>query len=219
MSLNTEPFLEQNARWPAAGRHILAQFDTESVVVYQAYAPPIGRFAASHGYFGGEFSYSRMSWIKPNFLWMMYRSGWGAKPGQEVVLAVRLRREFFDSLLMQAVPSTFVSGLYADATEWKRAVRRSGVRLQWDPDHGPKGQPLQRRAIQLGLRGDVLEEYGKRAILEIQDLSGFVAEQRQRVQLGDLEALLTPSETVYAPADPEIARRLGLADPSVGVPG
>jgi hypothetical protein len=40
-----------------------------------------------------------MSWIKPGFLWMMYRSGWGTKSGQQVVLAVRLPREFFDHLL------------------------------------------------------------------------------------------------------------------------
>ena len=90
MSLITEPYSAQNARWPGSGRHILAQFDAESVVVYQAYNPAIGQFAARHGYFGGDFGMSRMSWIKPNFLWMMYRSGWGTKENQEVTLAVRL---------------------------------------------------------------------------------------------------------------------------------
>ncbi|WP_141653813.1 DUF4291 family protein, partial [Erwinia billingiae] len=25
------------------------------------------------------FSMTRMTWIKPSFLWMMYRSGWGMK--------------------------------------------------------------------------------------------------------------------------------------------
>lgn len=80
--LITESYASQRLRWPQAGRHILAQFDDDSIVVYQAYRPAIGRFAAAHGYFGGEFSYLRMSWIKSNFLWMMYRSGWGTKPGQ-----------------------------------------------------------------------------------------------------------------------------------------
>jgi hypothetical protein len=70
-SLRLESFQAQSARWPASGRHVLAQYDDESVVVYQAYRPSIGQFAAEHGYFGGEFSLSRMSWIKPNFLWMM----------------------------------------------------------------------------------------------------------------------------------------------------
>jgi len=50
------------------------------------------------GFFGGASSLERMSWVKPNFLWMMYRSDRGRSPNQEVVLAVRLRRTFFDSL-------------------------------------------------------------------------------------------------------------------------
>ena len=66
MNLLTEPYVAQAARWPKQGRHILAQFDDESVIVYQAYRPAIGHFATQHGFFGGEFSLSRMSWIKPN---------------------------------------------------------------------------------------------------------------------------------------------------------
>src|SRR5689334_15253432 len=101
--LRLESFQAQSARWPAAGRHVLAQFDDETVVVYQAYRPSIGQFAAEHGHFrGGGFSLDRMSWIKPNFLWMMYRCGWAQKDGQAVVLAVWLARSAFDEILAQA---------------------------------------------------------------------------------------------------------------------
>src|SRR3954453_8895210 len=130
MRLQTEPYPEQRQRWPTSGRHILAQFDDESVVVYQAYRPEIGHFAAKHGYFGGAFSLDRMSWIKPNFLWMMFRSGWGTKEGQEVTLAVWLRRSAFDTLLKEAVHSIFVPGVYASQGEWKQPVARSSVQLQ-----------------------------------------------------------------------------------------
>ena len=106
MALIMEPYREQVEVWPKEGRHILAQFDDETVIVYQAYRPAIGRFAAENGAFGGDFSFSRMSWIKPNFLWMMYRSGWGTKEIQEVTLALRVRRTFFDTLLAEAVPSS-----------------------------------------------------------------------------------------------------------------
>jgi hypothetical protein len=152
VNLVTEPYLAQVGRWPRTGRHILAQFDAETVVVYQAYKPSIGRFAAEHGSFGGEFSFTRMSWIKPNFLWMMYRSGWGTKEGQEVTLAVTLRRTAFDAILAGAVHSTFVPEVYGSRSEWEQALARSAVRLQWDPDHSPTGAKLERRAIQLGLR-------------------------------------------------------------------
>src|SRR5262245_23980047 len=107
--LRTAPYLDQVVDWPREGRHILAQYDEETIIAYQAYRPAIGGFASQHGYLGGEFSYSRMSWIKPNFLWMMYRSGWGAKEGQEITLALRLRRSFFDQLLLAAVASTYAS--------------------------------------------------------------------------------------------------------------
>src|SRR5262245_5569752 len=110
-AIPTEHYLDQRKRWPSSGRHILACFDEESILVYQAFSAAIGMFAVHNGYFGGEFSYGRMSWIKPNFLWMMYRSGWGQSLGQEVVLAVRLRRSFFDSILELAVPSSFMSEL------------------------------------------------------------------------------------------------------------
>jgi hypothetical protein len=65
MNLKVERYLDQSDRWPKDGRHILAQFDADSIVVYQAYRPEIGRFAIENGRLGGpHFSCGRMSWIK-----------------------------------------------------------------------------------------------------------------------------------------------------------
>jgi Domain of unknown function (DUF4291) len=210
--LVTEPYSEQAKAWPKEGRHILAQFDDETIIVYQAYRPSIGRSAAEQGTFGGDFSYSRMSWVKPNSLWMMYRSGWGTKEGQEVTLALRLRRAFFDSLLAQAVPSSWDSDQFATEGEWSRAIGRSSVRLQWDPDHHPSGAKLERRAIQLGLRGELLEAFGRRELVEVLDVSEFVAEQRERLSSGGVSVLNTPRERVYRPADRAVVTRLRLAE-------
>ena len=211
MRLELEPYLAQVERWPKTGRHILAQFDAESVVVYQAFRPSIGQFAASHGMFGGDFSFSRMSWIKPNFLWMMYRSGWGTKAGQEVTLAVHLRREGFDDILRRAVHTSFEPAVYGDRAEYERQTAQTDVRLQWDPDHDPSGATVERRAIQLGLRGGALARYAREWIVTIEDISDFVAEQRQHVLAGRPDLLLTPREDVYPVRDPELARRLGLS--------
>jgi hypothetical protein len=152
-----------------------------------------------------------MSWIKPNFLWMMYRSGWGTKVNQEATLGLRLPRTFFDSLLAQAVPSSWDQRLFPTKEAWTQAVAKSSVRLQWDPDHHPSGAALDRRAIQLGLRGEVLEAFGRRELLEAIDLSDFVKEQRARLMAEGTSALVTPRERVYQPADPDIAIRLGLS--------
>src|SRR5215831_2056429 len=204
MNLLTEAYLAQVARWPQTGRHILAQFDETSVVVYQAYRPAIGHYAASHGHFGGEFSFSRMSWIKTNFLWMMFRSGWGSKPGQEVVLAVQIKRSAFDAVLAEAVHSTYVQAVYGSEHAWKEALESSSVRLQWDPDHEPSGAPVERRAIQLGLRGEVLARYSREWIIEIQDISSFVREQYQYAQPGSYARLVMPQERVYPVADASV---------------
>ncbi len=208
--LTTQRYLDQLAFWPPSGRHILAQYDTETIIVYQAYRQSIGSFVIDHGYFGGEFSYQRMSWIKTNFLWMMYRSGWGMKPGQEVILAIRLARQFFDSLLAQAVASSYNPGQYSSYEEWEHAVSTSLVRMQWDPDHHPSGPGLPRRALQLGLRGRVLMDFGKNRIIEVLDISAFVARQRENRDSGFRELLETPLERVYLPADPTVCLRIQL---------
>ncbi|MGD9644063.1 MAG: DUF4291 domain-containing protein [Pirellulales bacterium] len=195
-----ELYTAQCARWPQSGRHILAHFDESTIVVYQAYRSSAGEFAVAHQRFGRDFSYRRMSWIKPNFLWMMYRSDWGRSEGQTVVLAVRLRRTFFESLLEQAVGSSFDPARHVDQTAWQQAVEQSDVRLQWDPDHQPSGEPTARRAIQIGLRGAALESYGQREIMEIADISNFVAQQRAVLDRGDENDLLLLLERVYQPS-------------------
>jgi len=210
MSTPCLPYPEQQARWPARGRVLLAAFDDESVVVYQAYRPAIADWALEHGRFGGEFSLTRMSWVKPGFLWMMYRSGWATKEGQERVLAVRIAREGFDRILSEAVASSFDRQVHASREDWQLAVSRSNVRLQWDPDHDPHGNPLERRAIQLGLRGLVLERYAHEWIRGIEDVTPFVREQHGHVKAHDLDAVLTPEERPYPVADPDVARRLGV---------
>jgi hypothetical protein len=208
MRLHTTSYTEQITKLPKIGRHIVAQFDEEGVIVYQAYRPAIGNFAATHGYLGGDFSLTRMSWIKPNFLWMMYRSGWGQKEDQEVVLAVKIKRAAFDTILANAVRSEHNPDLYPTEKDWKRAVINSNVRLQWDPDHSPTGGKLERKAIQLGLRGDILALYAREWIIWVEDISEFVREQHQN--LGDFSQLIVPSETIYPVIDSDTISRLQL---------
>jgi hypothetical protein len=210
-SLRTEAFTTQAARWPTSGRHVLAQYDSTSVVVYQAYRPSIGHATAADGHFGGGgFSLDRMSWIKPNFLWMMYRCGWATKEGQEVVLAVWLDRAGFDAILAAAVPSSYDDQRYVDRATWSAAVASSEVRLQWDPDHDPHGRPVTRRAVQLGLRGDVLARYARPWIHRVEDITPYVRDQHARLKRDGVAALEAPIEHPY-PCTPEASAALGMA--------
>jgi len=215
ISLNTKMFrkqyyVEQAGEWPKTGKHILAQYDNDSVIVYQAYKPSIGHFAVNNQYFGEDFSLARMSWIKPNFLWMMYRSGWGNKPGQEVILSIRLKRSFFDSILELAVASNFRQcSTYETQGQWKEALALSNVRLQWDPDHSPSGEKEERKAIQLGLRNEQLVEYARDAIIQITDISIFVNEQK-KYATRDYAKLVIPEEKIYIPSSEKARRNINL---------
>jgi hypothetical protein len=208
--LITEPYLTQLSKLPETGRHILAQYDDQTIVVYQAYRPAIANFAVTHGYFGGEFKLDRMSWIKTNFLWMMYRSGWGTKPEQEIVLAIWLKRAAFEKILTKVVHSSFIPELYITREAWQTSLKHSPVRLQWDPDHHPSGAKLERRAIQLGLRGEILAAYARDWIVHIEDISEFVQKQRQNIS-SDCAKLITPRESVYSVVDTKIQQKLELS--------
>jgi hypothetical protein len=203
IELDLENYLDQKSRLPEEGKQIIAQHDEKTIIVYQAYRPEIGHYAAKNGYFGGQFSFNRMTWIKTNFLWMMYRSGWGTKKGQEVILAIRLKKSFFNKVLSKVVLAKFDDKSYNNKTAWQKALANSPLRLQWDPDREPQGNGIKRRAIQLGLKGEIVKEYSKEAIMNIYDISEFVKCQRRLAMSQDFQKLLTPKETVYKPL-PEI---------------
>lgn len=204
-----EPYRDQLTNWPKTGRHILAQFDDETIYVYQAFCPSIAEFAVNNQYFGGGFGFRRMTWIKTNFLWMMYRSGWATKLNQERILAIRLKRNFFEDLARLAVPSLPDLKRYGTIGNWEAEVKASDVRLQWDPDRHPSGNRLERRAIQIGIRGSILKTYAREALASIDDITSLVSEQRLRLGNG-CKGLLTPRERIFRPVDPGVALSIGI---------
>ncbi|MFT5682021.1 MAG: hypothetical protein ACI8RZ_002939 [Myxococcota bacterium] len=212
--LTLAPYLQQNAAWPTSGRHILAQHDEETVIVYQAYNKAIADWAVSHQQLGGPWSFGRMSWIKPNFLWMMYRSGWAGKPNQERILALRITREGFDTILSQVVESSYHSEVDGpDRDAWRARGKVAPVRMQWDPDHAPGGSKEERRAIQLGLRGETLRRFAVEWTREIADITPLVRQQHDHRQSGEHKHLMTPAERVYVPEDAAICTRIRLTLP------
>lgn len=203
-------YFAQRGRLPLTGRHILAHYDATTIVVYQAYKRSIGLGAALDGRFGQEWSRTRMSWIKTSFLWMMHRCGWATKQNQEIVLAIRIMRSGFDEMLRCAVSSLFDPEAYSNRDMWSAEVAMSDVRLQWDPDRDPLGMPLERRAIQLGLRRGVLNRFADEWIVGIEDITSLVREQHARVIAGNLGELELPREVLYPVSCPMIAKRLGM---------
>lgn len=210
MKITLKKYKDQILEWPKSGCHIMAQYDDEKIIVYQAYRKEIGEFAIKNQYFGGEFSLSRMTWIKPNFLWMMYRSGWGTKGGQEVTLAIHLKISAFCNYLQNGVYTSYDQSKNISHEEWRDKIENSNIRLQWDPDHDPYGSKQERRAIQIGLRDNFIRSFATDDILLIEDISEFVKEQYRFVQNGTLENLITPSEKPLIFNDETLNRKLKI---------
>ncbi|GAA2446822.1 DUF4291 domain-containing protein [Streptomyces glaucus] len=140
-----------------------------------------------------------MTWIKPSFLWMMYRSGWGTKPGQETVLAVEITRDGFEWALRHACLSHYVPGLHPDRGAWQRRLKRSPARVQWDPERDLHLRPLPHRSLQLGLSGEAVRRYADEWTVSLRDVTPLAREIRALVAGGAPEAAarLLPEERPY----------------------
>jgi hypothetical protein len=180
-------------------RQIRADFDDETIVVYQAYSPAIADPALAAGTFVAPFKRDRMTWIKPSFLWMMHRSGWATKPGQERVLAVSITRAGFEAALARAVLSHYDAAVHASEREWAERKATSPVRVQWDPERSLDLQRLEHRAIQIGLAGAAARCYVDEWIVGIEDVTPIAHEIQRLVAVGDLAAAraLLPRERAY----------------------
>ncbi|QDK80727.1 DUF4291 domain-containing protein [Spirosoma sp. KCTC 42546] len=213
MTLKTIPYLNYETDLPQAAQLVLGQLRGQNIIVYQAFNPQIVDYAVAHQRFGGPaYSFSRMAWIKPNFLWMMYRSGWAKKENQEKIVAIEISLENFETLLKQAVHSSFQPAIYSTREHWKTSLIESEVRLQWDPDHNPTGRKLERRAIQLGLKGDTLKLFATDWIVSIEDITEFVLDQGRFVEKGAMEKLTVIKEQVIPISNPHLTAKLKLTN-------
>ncbi|MYW64779.1 DUF4291 family protein [Streptomyces sp. SID8379] len=178
---------------------IRARYTESTVTVYQAYSPELGLPAARDGRFPDAWKRDRMTWIKPSFLWMMYRCGWGAKPGQEVVLGLEIAREGFEWALRNACLSSHTRGLHADQASWQRELKRSPARVQWDPERDLRLRALPHRSLQLGLSGEAVRRYADEWTVSVEDVTPLAREVQGAVAAGELEkaARLVPAERPY----------------------
>ena len=98
-STSKVPYKQIRARQPPGEK-------PKTLVVYQAYSSAIAIPAAREQKLDAStaFRVGRMTWIKPSFLWCMYRSGWSYKdPNQERILAIEMTVEGFGELIRCSV--------------------------------------------------------------------------------------------------------------------
>ncbi|AGN86163.1 DUF4291 domain-containing protein [Enterobacter sp. R4-368] len=183
-----------------AEKQLRAFYNNDFIRVYQAYSDTIADSALAHGTFvSPPFSMTRMTWIKPSFLWMMYRSGWGKKdPNQHRILAIDLTHGGFKQILNQGILSHHrYSG--AEEAEWQSQIKASDVVIQWDPERDIRLNKLDHRTIQIGLRNQAVADYCQKWIVNITDVTELAAKIHELVESERInEALaLLPEERVY----------------------
>lgn len=151
---------------------IRAAFSDDAVRVYQAYGPDIALPALAAGRFVPPFDMTRMTWIKPSFNWMMYRSGYATKPGQEMVVGIDITRGGFEWALEHAVLSNYNPSVHASHADWQASLAGAPVRVQWDPERDWQLNVVEHvRAIQIGLSSEAVERYVNEWIVRLEDVT------------------------------------------------
>ncbi|MBU2712989.1 DUF4291 domain-containing protein [Zooshikella harenae] len=168
-------------------RQIRALYNDKTIRVYQAYSHAIANAAIAHGTFvSPPFKMERMTWIKPSFLWMMYRSGWGQKDsGQNRILAIDITREGFEWALTHSLLSDQAKE-FTDKNEWLKLKGVTPVRIQWDPERDLHLQPQAYRAIQIGLTKEAVQLYVNEWIQSITDVTELATEIHQLISMNQL---------------------------------
>lgn len=190
---------------------IRADFDRNTIVVYQAFNDAIANAAIQNRRFSPPFSTSRMTWIKPSFLWLMARSNWGKKSGQQRILKVRMSRAGWDHALAMGVLTSYDRVAHRSATDWDKQFQSASVHVQWDPERSIRGQKLEHRSIQVGLSRAVIGDYVSDWVVSIEDVTPTVKKMRGFLESGRQEHAkrLLPKERPY-PVSDDVQRRLGI---------
>ncbi|MCD6063880.1 MAG: hypothetical protein K0R82_1791 [Flavipsychrobacter sp.] len=200
---------EHERHLPAIGKFIIAQFNKESIIVYQAFRDSIAQHAVEHQRFGGDdYDFHRTTWLKPSFLWMMHYSGWAQKENQENVLAIKMTRKGFDEILRFAVMTTFYKEIYGSNASWKKQLETSEVQLQWEPYHDLHGNKTERKAVKIGLSGNMLERFNNEWIQEIKNVTPYVQQQQDLLNVNRVDDIRVPQERAYAPGDLTILTKI-----------
>ncbi|CAF3450126.1 unnamed protein product [Fusarium graminearum] len=167
-----------NAHSTVPYRQIRAYFNDTTITVYQAYKESIAKAAVETQKLNAspDFKPGRMTWIKPSWAWMMYRSGYSFKdPGQSRILALRMKHQYFIDLLERGVLSSHVQ----KPEPGEKREKSSDVRVQWDPERTSKLEVLPYRSIQIGIPGALSEQWANEWVTEIEDVTDKACELKR----------------------------------------
>lgn len=187
---------------------IYADYDEAGVYVYQAFKPKTVQIAAKLGTFGKGFGFERTSWIKPSFGWVLRRTKYGTKNRMQAIAKIKLSHESFQLILNQSVQAHWDNHVFEKESEWAASLNKSDVVHQWDPERDLVGRRLDRQAIQIGIRGQIIRKYVSDFIIGVEDVSALAHEIGRLNKVGSENFPELPLEKEY-PISDELFMRLG----------
>ena len=193
-------------------REIRAQYDRDTIVIYQAYSPQIADPAIKQQQFVSPFSFHRMTWIKPSFLWLMHRSNWAQKSNQQRTLAVHISRDGWDKALSLGVLTHPEPSIFPNPNDWEMKFKDAPVHIQWDTERSLRGNGLNHFSIQVGISRHLIREFVDDWLVKIEDVSPTVAKIRNFLKSGKEKHAkrLLPPERIYQ-VEPAVAKRIHIA--------
>lgn len=218
-------------------RQVRALYDDDTITVYQAYSSAIAEAAVASQRLDASADFAtgtRMTWIKPSWCWMLYRSGYSYKDArQERILALKMRHADFLELLRGAhvnegdrLPGSCKERWekHSGGAEGKEARRKERVAawrkvmVQWDPERSPRIGKLAHRSIQIGISPALVGRWVREMIVGIEDVTERARElkrvldedERKKIGVEKLvERGLVPLERVYEVPE-DVRRVLGM---------
>ena len=159
-------------------RQIRASYNAQTITLYQAYPADIAIPAVKEQRLSASphFSPTRMTWIKPSWCWMMYRSCYSYKDAnQSHILALRMTHENFAKLLSEAVVTS------NHKAPLSQEARNKQVKVQWDPERDFRLGVLPYRSIQIGISGEVGKRWMQEWVEGIEDVTERARELKRAV--------------------------------------
>jgi len=151
-------------------REIRADFDRDTIVVYQAYSHAIADaalegandFVAPYSFPPNDVDQSRRFW------WLMHRSNWGQKKRAGADPCGANQTIGLGEGALARRPHVFRACRFSVALrEWGRSVPRCEGASAMDPERSLRGGSLPSSSVQVGLSRHVIEEYVADWVVEI----------------------------------------------------
>lgn len=115
-------------------------------------------------------------------------------------MAIEITREGFEWALRHSCLSHYIPGEEISQEEWRKKLRASPVRVQWDPERDISMRSLSYRSIQIGLSGEAVGRYIDDWIISVTDVTATMRLIDGYLKIGDVQAAkgCLPKETPFA---------------------